>query len=181
MRTIKPIEEKFFEQSLNLIEEVFAEAVSPAEGRVVRALVQEIRAKKYYLPSLELLMLDDSERILGYANFSRYHIDGRFEDELLLLSPVAVRTEFQRQHISKDLIEHGFACAAEMGFKAVLVEGNPQNYTSRGFVPCHKFAITPGPGMHLPHPDCLMIKELEPGAAEKMRGSVDWSFYDALS
>lgn len=181
MRTIKSIEEKFFEQSLNLIEEVFAEAVSPAEGKVVRALVQEIRAKKYYLPSLELLMLDDSERILGYANFSRYHIEGKFEDELLLLSPVAVRTEFQRQHISKDLIEHGFARAAEMGFKAVLVEGNPQNYTSRGFVPCHKFAITPGPGMHLPHPDCLMIKELEPGAAEKMRGSVDWSFYDALS
>ena len=181
MRTIKPIEKKFFEPALDFVEEVFADAVSPEEGKIVRALVQEIRAKKYYLPSLELLMLHDSERILGYANFSRYHIGGKFEDELLLLSPVAVRTEFQRQHISKDLIEHGFASAARMGFRAVLVEGNPQNYTARGFVPCHKFQITPGPGMHLPHPDCLMIKELEPGAAEKMRGSVDWSFYDALS
>ena len=180
-RIIKPVEEKSLASSLDFVEQVFAEWDSPEEGKTVRALVQEIRAKKYYLPELELLMVDDSGLILGYAMFSRFHIEGRFDDELLLLSPVAVRGEFRRQHISKDMIEHGFGRAVKMGFKAVLVEGDPKNYAARGFVPSHKFAITAGPEINLPHPDCLMIKELIPGAAGKMRGTVEYSFYETLS
>lgn len=46
-----------------------------------------------------------------------------YEKELLLLSPVAVKTKFQRQHISKELIESGFKKAVGMGYKAVLVDG----------------------------------------------------------
>ncbi len=40
--------------------------------------------------------------------FSRFHLEGKYEDEVLLLTPVAVKTELQRQHISKDMIEYGF-------------------------------------------------------------------------
>ena len=65
-------------------------------------------------------MVDESDAVIGYAMFSRFHIEGRYEDELLILTPVAVRTAYQRQHISKDLIEYGFAKAKEMGFRAVL-------------------------------------------------------------
>lgn len=49
-------------------------------------------------------------------------------------SPVAVKTEVQRQHISKDLLEYGFEKAREMGFQVVLVEGDPGNYNPCGFV-----------------------------------------------
>ena len=76
--------------------------------------------------------------------FSRFHIEGKYENELLLLSPVAVKTDLQRQHISKDLLEYGFKKATEMGFKAVLVEGNPKNYNSRGFESSYKFGIEAG-------------------------------------
>ena len=48
-------------------------------------------------------------------NFSRFHLDGKYEEKLLLLSPVAVKTQLQRQHISKDLIEYGLKKAAELG------------------------------------------------------------------
>ena len=81
---------------------------APEEGKVVRSLVEEIRSKKYYLPELELIMVNEDDLILGYVMFSRFHIEGRYEDELLILTPVAVRTEYQRQHISKELIEYGF-------------------------------------------------------------------------
>lgn len=63
---------------------------------MVRRLVEEIRAKKYYLPELELIMVNDRDEILGYALFSRFHLQGKYENELLLLSPVAVKTEYQR-------------------------------------------------------------------------------------
>lgn len=179
-RIIKSMENKYLIPSLELVEDVFAQWDSSEEGKVVRQLVEEIRAKKYYIPELELIMVNESDTIIGYAMFSRFHIEGKYEDELLLLTPVAVKTEMQRQHISKDLLEHGFVKAKEMGFKSILVEGNPQNYNPRGFQSSYKFGIEAGPNIKLHHPDCLMVKELEEGALDRIRGIVDYSFYSAL-
>lgn len=180
-RIIKPMEKKYLSSSLDMVENVFAQCVSPEEGKTVRSLVEEIRSKKYYTPQLELIMTNGNDEIIGYVMFSRFHIEGRYENELLILTPAAVRTDMQRRHISKELIEYGFEKAKEMGFKAVLVEGDPKNYVSRGFKPSYKFGIEAVPNIHLPHPDCLMIKELESGAAKDMHGLVDYSFYKALS
>ena len=179
-RNIKAIEAKYLLSSLQLVEVVFSEWDSPEEGKIVKSLVEEIRAKKYYIPDLEFIMVDEADDVIGYAMFSRFHLEGKYEEELLILTPVAVKTELQRQHISKELIEHGFEVAKSLGFKAILVEGNPQNYSSRGFQPSYKFGIEAGPNLKLPHPDCLMVKELEEGALEHIKGLVDYSFYEAL-
>lgn len=174
------MEEKYLLPSLQLVEAVFSAWENPEEGKLVRNLVTEIRSKQYYVPELELIMVDEADRVIGYAMFSRFHIEGRYEQELLMLTPVAVKTELQRQHISKELLEHGFALARNMGFRVILVEGNPQNYTSRGFRPSYKYGIQAGPNLDLPHPDCLMVKELEAGVLMKMQGFVDYSFYETL-
>ena len=166
--------------SLDLVEDVFTKWESPKEGKVVRQLVEEIRPKKYYLPELELVMVNENDEVIGYAMFSRFHIEGRFEEELLILTPVAVKTELQRQHISKDMLEYGFEKAKKMGFKAIIVEGDPKNYTPRGFMPSYKFGITGGPNIHLPNPECLMVKELESGALDQISGLIDYSFYETL-
>ena len=179
-RIIKSMEEKYLLPSLELVEDVFTRWDSAEEGKTVRRLVEEIRSKKYYLPELELIMTDETDRILGHVMFSRFHIEGKYENELLILTPVAVRTELQRQHISKELIEYGFEKAVTMGFKAVLVEGNPKNYNPRGFVTSADHGIIAGPGIHLPHVSCLMVKELVPGALEHIHGVVDYSFYETL-
>ena len=179
-RIIKSMENKYFLPSLELMQEVFSDYDSLQEGKVVRKLVEEIRAKKYYIPKLDLVMVNEKDEIVGYAMFSRFHIEGKFENELLILTPVAVKTQLQRQHISKELLEYGFAVAKQLGFKVILVEGNPQNYNPRGFWPSYKFGIEAGPNIRLPHPDCLMVKELEPGALDNMSGFVDYSFYETL-
>ncbi len=174
------MEDKYRLPSLDLVEEVFTEYQDEKEGKTVRRLVEEIRAKKYYLPKLELIMTDENDIVIGYAMFSRFPIEGRYENELLLLSPVAVKTALQRQHISKELLEYGFIRARGLGFRAVLVEGNPRNYNPRGFRPSYEFGIEAGPKIRLPHPDCLMVKELEDGALDHINGLVDYSFYEAL-
>ena len=179
MRTITAMQPEYLLSSLELVEQVFTEHENAEEGKLVRRLVEEIRSKRYYLPELELLMLEDGEPV-GYVMFSRFHIEGRYEDRFLLLSPAAVRTDLQRQHISRDLIEYGFARAAEMGYTAVMVEGNPQNYRNRGFVTSAPFGITAAESVHLPHPDCMMVKELVPGGLEGMHGEIDYTFYDTL-
>ena len=181
MRIIKSMEEKYRIPSLELVEAVFTAHSGAEEGKLVRSLVEEIRAKRFYLPELELIMVDaDTDEVIGYVNFSRFHLGGSYEQELLLLSPVAVKTELQRQHISKELIEYGFEKAAAMGYQAVIVEGNPMNYRSRGFVTSAPFGITAHESGGLPAPECLMVKELVPGGLEGIHGEVAYAVYECL-
>ena len=180
-RIIKTVTEEYKAATAAFVEKVFADTPGgEEEGRLVRGLVEEIRAKKYYLPALELMMVNEHDEIIGYAMFSRFHIEGRYEDELLLLTPVAVKTELQRQHISKDLLEYGLNKAKELGYKAVMVEGNPRNYNPRGFKTAADYGVLPGKTVHLPRIECLMIRELAPGALEHIHGTVEYSFYETL-
>ena len=180
MRTIKTIEEKYLNPPLDLVEQVFTAHSDAEEGALVRALVQELRSKRFYLPELELVMVGENDSPIGYWNFARFHLGGKYENELLLLSPVAVKTELQRQHISKALIEYGFEKAAALGYKAVIVEGNPRNYRSRGFRTSADFGITARESVGLPAPECLMVRELVPGGLNGIQGEVCYSDYECL-
>lgn len=179
-RAIKSIDEKHREEALDFVENVFTVSANTQEGMLVRTLVEEVRSKQYYLPELELIMVDEDDGIIGYVMFSRFHIEGKYENQLLLLSPVAVKTELQRQHISKELIENGFEKAKGMGYQAVLVEGDPRNYSPRGFCTSCDYGIVASDRIGLPTPECLMVKELEAGALEQMEGVVDFSCYECL-
>ena len=159
MRTIKTIEEKYLTPTLDLVEQVFTAHSDAEEGALVRALVEEIRSKRFYLPALELVMVDENDSPIGYCNFSRFHLNGKYEDELLLLSPVAVKT---------------------LGYRAVIVEGNPRNYRSRGFLTSADFGITAHESVGLPAPECLMVKALVPGGLEGIQGQVCYSDYECL-
>lgn len=180
MRKIISMNESYKESSLDFVEKVFTEYSDAEGGKLVRALVKEIREKRFYIPELELITVDEKGELIGYAMFSRFHLQGKYGEELLLLSPVAVKTELQRQHISKEMIEYGFEKARELGYKAVLVEGNPQNYRSRGFLTSSDYGILPGESVNLPAVECLMVKELEKGALERINGVVEYSDYESL-
>ena len=181
MRIIKSMEETYLLPSLELVEAVFTAHENAEEGKLVRSLVEEIRSKRFYLPELELVMVEDAtDEVIGYVNFSRFHLEGKYENELLLLSPVATKTQLQRQHISKELIEYGFEKASKMGYKAVIVEGNPMNYRSRGFQTSASYGITAHESVGLPAPECLMVKELVPGGLNGMYGQVCYADYECL-
>ena len=180
MRIIKSMEEKYLVSSLELVEAAFTDGANEQEGKLVRSLVDEIRGMNTYVPELELIMVDETDAPIGYVMFSRFHLEGRYENELLLLSPVGVKTELQRQHISKELIEYGFEKAKELGYKAVIVEGNPMNYRSRGFVTSADYGITAHESVGLPAPECLMVKELIPGGLDGIKGVVSYADYECL-
>lgn len=179
-RIIKSMEDKYLNKSLNLVEAVFTDHENAEEAKIVRSLVEEIRSKRFYLPELELVMVDETDEVIGYVMFSRFHLGGKYQQELLMLTPAAVKTSLQRQHISKELIEYGFQRAVELGYKAVIVEGNPRNYRARGFVTAADHGILPGKTVHLPAIECLMVKELVPGTLQQIHGSVEYDDYKVL-
>lgn len=180
-RKIKSMDAGHQEEALDFVEQVFTDSEGEESGKLVRNLVAEIRSKRFYVPDLELIMVDELDRIIGFAMFARFHLEGKYENQLLLLSPVAVKTELQRQHISKELIEFGFEKAKSMGYKAVIVEGNPRNYRSRGFQTSCDYGIIAAPSVGLPAPECLMVKELVEGSLEYISGMLDYSDYEYLT
>lgn len=180
-RIIKPVTNEYKKTSLDFVEKVFTEYANEEEGQLVRNLVEEIRSKKYYIPQLDLMMINEFGEIIGYVLFSKFPLEGKYENELLILSPAAVKTDLQRQHISKELIEYGFKQAENMGFHAVLVEGNPMNYNSRGFQTSADFGIVADESIKLPDIKCLMVKELKEGALKKIKGIVKYDMYQSLT
>ena len=180
MRYINKIKEEQKEEAAKFVGKVFLDSEDEEASNLVMNLIKEIRSKKYYVPELEIVMSDEKNNIIGYCMFSRFHIEGKYDNELLLLSPVAVKTELQRQHISKEIIEYGFNKAIELGFKVCIVEGNPLNYRSRGFVTSKDYNINASESVGLPAPECLMVKELVKGSLEKMSGYINYEMYDSL-
>ena len=104
-RIIRTVNENEMNETLDFVEKVFTDSENANEGRLVRNLLSEIRSKKYYVPELDLIMVNENDEIMGHVMFSRFHIEGRYDDKLLILTPVSVKTELQRKHISKELIE----------------------------------------------------------------------------
>lgn len=180
MRTIKSMEDKYLQPSLDMIRRTFTNSETAEDAQIVVNLVQEIRSMDYYVPELELIMVNEKDEVIGYAQFSRFHLEGKFSDELLILTPVAVKTELQRQHISKELIEYGLDKAKQMGFKVVIVEGNPMNYRNRGFKTSLDFGIVANESVGLPAPECLMVQELEENACKRINGVLDYTMYKSL-
>jgi predicted N-acetyltransferase YhbS len=179
-RIIRTVNEKDLDRTLDFVEKVFTDSETAEDGKIVRNLLAEIRSKKYYLPELDLIMVDENNELMGHVMFSRFHIEGKYENEFLILTPVSVKTELQRQHISRDMIEYGLAKAREMGYKFCMVEGNPMNYRERGFQTSADFGIFADESVGLPHPDCLMIQELVPGGLEGVHGYINYKMYESL-
>ena len=180
-RIIKVVTVNEMNSTLDFVEKVFTDSENVENGKLVRNLLAEIRSKKYYVPELDLIMVNENDEIIGHVLFSRFHIEGRYENELLLLSPVSVKTELQRQHISKELIEYGLRKAKDLGYKLCMVEGDPRNYRPRGFVTSADYGIFADESVGLPHVDCLMIQELVPGALNDVHGYINYKFYENLS
>ena len=178
---IKSMEDKYLKPSLDMVRRTFTDHENAEEADLVVRLIEEIRSMSTYIPELELIMVNDEDEVVGYAMFSGFHLGGKYREELLLLSPVAVKTELQRQHISKELIEYGFEKAAQMGFSAVIVEGDPRNYRSRGFQTSAAFGIVAAESVGLPAVECMMVKELQKGALEHIHGVVEYTDYKTLN
>ena len=174
--TIRPEKKSDYDAISRLVYESFKYGTNYTDGKLERQLVEKIRRGKYYVPELALVAESDREMV-GYFMLSGFPINDSHSDEMLLLSPVAVEHNLLRKGIGTQMLKQGIQKAKEMGYKGIIVEGNPDFYHIFGFNTSSKLGIYPDEHLELPFEECLMAMELYDGALKDISGSIDFHMY----
>ncbi|UTE76697.1 GNAT family N-acetyltransferase [Rossellomorea sp. KS-H15a] len=175
IRPVKKEEYRFIE---DFVYEIFRNTTF-SDGVIEKALVREIREKTYYIPQLDLVV-EKEGRIIGHFILSKLPISHKHEHEILMLSPVTVALNQQQQGVGTFMLEEGIRIAAEMGFKGIVVEGDPRYYHRFGFRTSTAFGIYASEKNLPPSEENLMAMELSEKGLENISGEVDYSIYRAL-
>lgn len=124
-------------------------------------LAHVMRGHKDFIGELDLVA-ELGGRIVGNVMYTKSTLkDERGkEKEILTFGPVSVLPGFQRRGIGKALLNYSFEKAAELGYDAVVIFGNPGNYVSMGFKSCKRFRVCLENGVF---PCAMLVKELKEG------------------
>lgn len=151
-------------QDYRIVEELTREAFwnLHVPGCDEHLLAHLLRGCTAFVRELDFVAETDGE-IVGNIMYCRAKIageDGK-EQETLTFGPVSVWPRLQGQGIGSALIRHSLKIAAQMGFTAVLIYGDPAYYTRFGFKPAKAFGIRTSDGRF--H-SALQALELVPGS-----------------
>ncbi|MBR0307603.1 MAG: N-acetyltransferase [Mogibacterium sp.] len=124
----------------NLIRESFWNVYRP--GCSEHYVIHVLRDDPAFVKELDFVMEKDG-RLIGQNMFMRTVIntdDGR-DLEVLTMGPICITPDLKRRGYGKLLLDYSLKKASEMGFGAVLFEGNIDFYSTCGFDFARKFGI----------------------------------------
>lgn len=127
-------------------------------------LVHVMRSHKDFLPELDFVLELDGQ-LIGNIMYTKTKLVDKtgHEKPILTFGPVCIAPGQQRKGYGKQLLEHSFQKAAELGYDTIVIFGDPHNYVSRGFKSCKKYNVCLENGIY---PAAMLVKELRPGALD---------------
>lgn len=155
-----------YRQSETVTREAFWNRFVP--GCTEHYLLHILRECPAFVPELDVVAILDG-RVVGNAVCLRAVIrtdDGR-EAEVLTLGPISVLPQHQRKGIGRRMIEYLKTQARDMGFRAMLLCGDPDYYRRQGFAPAEKWRIRTADDMYAA---ALQACELYEGALPGIEG-----------
>lgn len=141
---------KDYNEVYNVVKEAFKEA-EHRDG-TEQDLVVALRNGEGYIPQLSLVAEIDG-KIAGHIMFTEGRVG---KDTVLVLAPLSVRPEFQKQGVGTALVKEGHRVAKELGYEYSLVLGSEVYYPSFGYEPAVKFGVELPEGM--PSENFMAIK-----------------------
>lgn len=125
-------------------------------------LAHHLRSQKDFLPELDFVLKLDEKIIANIMHVKSKLIDENGgEKTVLTFGPFSVLPEYQRLGYGKRLLEHSLEKANTLGYEAVVIFGNPENYVTVGFKSCKRFNVALAEGVY---PTPLLVNELSDGA-----------------
>ena len=149
-----------------LTREAFWDVYKP--GCDEHLLAHNLRTSPAFVPQLDFVA-ENGGRIVGNIMHSKSKIvdpEGCFY-EVIAFGPVSVLPSEQKKGIGSALIKHSLKLSAEMGYRAVVIFGNPAYYHRFGFKNASDFGVSTADGQSF---DAFMALELYPGALDGISG-----------
>ena len=150
-------------------------------------LVEALRKSRYFCQKLSLVAVKD-QKVVGHILFSPAVIErvveiGKKAENndvpVLVLAPMAVLPEFQRQGIGSQLILHGLEECKRLGFGIAILIGHPGFYPRFGFMPARARGLE---CIYKVSNEAFLVAELVPGALKGVRGMVGYPVeFDAVA
>lgn len=129
----------------------------------------KLRNGENYIPQLDLVA-EKHGRIIGHILFTRAYVilpDGNRYDTLLV-APLSVLREHRKKGAGSALMQEGLRIAAQLGYGAAFLLGDPGYYQRFGYRPALGYGIG-----HESFPaEYLLATEIVPGALETVTGSI---------
>ena len=137
---IRPEREADYGAVENLVRESFWNVYRP--GCSEHYVIHVLRDDPAFVKELDFVMEQDG-KLIGQNMFMRAHIaadDGR-EIPIMTMGPICIAPAYKRQGFGKRLLDYSLEKATEMGFGAVLFEGNIGFYGKSGFDYARRFGV----------------------------------------
>ena len=150
----------------NVIREAFWNHYTPACND--HYLVHIMRDCSSFISELDIVAVDEN-KIVGVSMCLKSWIrgdDGK-EYEVLSLGPIGVLPEYQGKGIGGMMIARTKEIAKALGFRGILLCGDPDYYTRQGFIAAEKYGIRNAENMYA---DALHACELYEGAFSGVHG-----------
>ncbi|MBQ6609769.1 MAG: N-acetyltransferase [Oscillospiraceae bacterium] len=153
----------------NLVRESFWNVYRP--GCSEHYVIHVLREDPAFVKELDFVMEKDG-KLIGQNMFMKTIIeadDGRVIP-VLTMGPIGITPELKRKGYGKALLDYSLEKAAEMGFGAVLFEGNIDFYGKSGFDYANSFGIRYHGLPEDADSSFFLCKELIPGYLDDVTG-----------
>lgn len=153
----------------DLVREAFWNVYRP--GCSEHYVIHMLRDDPAFVKELDFVMEQDG-RLIGQNMFMKTVIqadDGRVVP-VLTMGPIGILPELKRQGYGKALLDYSLEKATELGFGAVLFEGNIDFYGKSGFDYASKFGIRYHDLPEDADASFFLCKELVPGYLDEVTG-----------
>ena len=166
---IRPERREEYGEVENLVREAFWNVYRP--GCTEHYVIHVLRDDPAFVRELDLVM-EQNGRLIGQNMSMRTVIeadDGRVIP-VLTMGPIGITPELKRRGYGKKLLDYSLERAAEMGFGAVLFEGNIGFYGHSGFDYARNFGIRYHDLPEDADNSFFLCKELIPGYLDGVTG-----------
>lgn len=164
--SIKLENENDFRNVENIVREAFWNVYKP--GCVEHLIVHKIRKVSAFIPELDFIACDGDVTI-GNIIYSKAKIIDKDtkEVQVLCMGPLAVLPSYQGKGIGTLLIKHSINVARTLGYKAIIIFGNPSYYHRFGFENAENYNIQTSWGANF---EAFMVLELYEGSLKGISG-----------
>ncbi|CAJ1393034.1 unnamed protein product [Effrenium voratum] len=143
---VRPVEVAEFRLTEELIREAFWNHFEP--GADEHFIAHSLRKSEDYVPELDLVAVSDG-KLVGSIVHSKSKIettDGRSLRDVVSFGPLGVLPEYRNRGIAAKLVRESLRLAKDMGFRAVIIMGDPRLYGRLGFRCGEKYDLTNAEG-----------------------------------